>query len=297
MTALNEPILLGSNIPDTNTIKQWTINGYSDVIQEKLKSNGWNGETQVASVALTQDDEGKITGSQVVLSGSREIGHISANTIWGEPLTQEDYVKIHQMDVAITNIQGRMVSDWVHSNQMDWVLKILNKETNKYRIIDRLSEDALKEKGASKLFFRVHLSLEKGPRISTKLGLAPTDNIINIVGNGAMNFPLIQIGKSATIDILPSEPEGSDWGLGFTPFIVNMGNPDAPPPTMVDIHTAVQELFNNACKPKLHTKFSTWKASTALGSWDPVDPTYYWPSRSQARDQDVEEGQFVTSLF
>ena len=270
---------------------EWVVRGGTDVIQEKLKAKGWDGESSIASIALTQDEEGKIVGAQVILSGFREMGRISANTVWGESLRQEDYIKVHPLDLALATIRERMVSDWIHSDQLDWVLKIMNKETKKFRIVDKLAGEDLREKGASKFSVRTHLTLEKGPKLSLRVGLAPSDDITSVIGNGAMNFPLIQIGRPSTLEISPPEPADGGWGLGFTPFIINMGDPNSPLPSMTDIHCAVRDLMNNACKTKFNTKFSTWKATAALGSWDPVDPPHYWPSRNQVRDEITEEGE------
>ena len=70
-----------------------------------------------------------------------------------------------------------------------------------------------------------------------------------------------------------------------------MRDQDAPAPSMDDICTAIEELLNNSCKPKLNTKFTTWKTSSSLGQWETVDPAYYWYNWRQANDDDEEEGQ------
>ena len=73
------------------------------------------------------------------------------------------------------------------------------------------------------------------------------------------------------------------------PFILHTGDPEAPPPTIEDIRAAQEDLFNNACKPKVHTKFHTWKDSAALGTWDQVDTEFYWPSHNKDVIQDQED--------
>ena len=99
---------------------------------------------------------------------------------------------------------------------------------------------------------------------------------------------MIQIRKETKLDFAPREPEDAEWGLGFTPFIINLGLSDAPPPTISDIRQAAEEFFNNSCKAKFNTKFSTWTASAALGSWEPTDPTYLWP-KPGSRASGIEE--------
>jgi hypothetical protein len=294
MTSLSDPVLLGKTDPSQDTIRKWTIHGGHEVIQEKLGEAGWDGRNQVASIGLFQDNQGKIVDSQIFLSGFRTVGHISAKMIWGDKLQNDDYVKMNTMDTSQANIRGRMVSDWISSDKEDWVLKIINPETKRFRVVDKLAEDSLKEKGASKMAFRYHIALNKGPSLNTKLGVAPTGDIDHTVGQGSMNFPMIGLGSEAKVEILPGEPAGQGWGLGFTPFIINMGDADAPTPSIEDIRGAIEDMFNNACKPQMKKTYKTWKDSMAKGGWEPVDPTYLWPSRTGQATEDSEEGMSYT---
>ena len=93
------------------------------------------------------------------------------------------------------------------------------------------------------------------------------------------------------------EPEGVKWGLAMLPFILQTGDPDAPAPTIEDIRRAQEDLFNNACKPKVHAKFHTWKDSAALGTWDQVDTECYWPNHNKdvTPEQEVKEVEGETS--
>ena len=294
MTSLSDSVLQGNTDPSQDTIKSWTISGGHDVIQEKLGAAGWDGSTQVASIGLYQDDQGKIVDSQIFLSGFRTVGHISAKMIWGDKLNNDDYIKMNPMDTAKANIMSCMVSNWICSDKEDWVLKTINPETKRYRVVDKLAEDSLKEKGASKMAFRYHIALSKGPSLVTKLGVAPTGDIDQTVGQATMNFPMIGLGGEAKLDILPGEPVGQGWGLGFTPFIINMGDAAAPTPSIEDIKNAVEDMMNNACKPQMKKTSKTWKDSVAKGSWEPVDPTYIWPSRAGQAAEDSEEGMYYT---
>ena len=295
MTALNDDIFKGTKDPDPELIKTWRINGGVDVIQQKLKLAGWDEKTPVASLVLHQNDEGRITSSQLVVSGFKEVGKIMANVIYGDSFKdKQDYVKINPVDLSQANIRGRMASDWMSSDKQDWVLKIHNPDSGRFRMVDKLNQVALEEKGATKMSFKLLVNLSKGPKLNGTLGLAPHSNISSLVGNGAMNFPIIKAGKDVKIDFMPPEPEGVEWGLAMIPFILHTGDPDAPFPTIENIRVAQEDLFNNACKPKVHTKFHTWKDSAALGTWDQVDTDFYWPSHNKdviQEQEDAEEGE------
>ena len=295
MTTLSEPILASRGNPDRGFWNDYIVTGGSDVIEEKIKAMGWTGRSPVATVALHVED-GAITDTQLFLSGARQGDRVGANLMFGPPLTDNSYVKLEALDLALFSIHGRMVSDWVSSDKTDWVLKIHNSDTGRYKVVDKLDQEGLKAKGADKFYLRQHLALDKGPRLTSTLGVAPTGNLLNMVGNGNMNFPMIKLGKEVKVQFFPAEPEGADLGLGFVPFIIVK---DAPAegvvlPDMNTMREAVAELLNTSCKAKTNNKFTTWKQSASLGRWDVLEPTYVWPSGAGAEvaaEEDEEEGQ------
>ena len=196
-------------------------------------------------------------------------------------MTHESYLKVEPVDLALVNIRGRMVSDWIGGDKLDWVLKVHNPVNNKFKVIDKLDDETLKTKVASKLNFRVHLSLDKGPRLTAKLGVAPVEGVTNMVGHGAINFPLIHVGKDLKLELLLEETRNAEFGLGFVPFFIHTGEGEAVIPIFSIVKEAIAQLFNTACKAKIHNNFSTWKPSASLGVWDIVDPHYTWPTDAQ----------------
>ena len=61
MSVLTDAVLRSSEEPTEDAIRSWIISGGSEVVQEKLKARGWDGETLVASLGLHLDQEGNIT--------------------------------------------------------------------------------------------------------------------------------------------------------------------------------------------------------------------------------------------
>ena len=99
-----------------------------------------------------------------------------------------------------------------------------------------------------------------------------------MVGNDAMNFPLILISKEFKLELLPAEPRDAEFGLGFVPFFIYMGGQnEVELPDFKLVRVAIETLFNNACKVKKHKKFSTWKTGANLGQWEMVDPSTSGP--------------------
>ena len=301
MTTLSEPILASRGNPDRGFWNDYIVTGGSDVIEEKIKAMGWTGRSPVATVGLHVED-GAITDTQLFLSGTRLGDRIGADLMFGPPLTDDSYIKLEALDLALFSIHGRMVSDWVSSDKTDWVLKIHNSDTGRFKIINKLDQEGLIAKGADKFYLRQHLALDKGPKLTSTLGVAPTSNLLNMVGNGNMNFPMIKLGKDVKVKFFPSEPEGADLGLGFVPFFIVK---DAPAeglvlPNMNTVREAVAELLNTSCKAKTNAKFTTWKQSASLGRWDVLEPTYVWPSGAGAEiavEEDEEEGQSNTETL
>ena len=108
-------------------------------------------------------------------------------------------MKVQPADLALATVRSRMVSDWISSDKVDWVLKVYNPDTNKYAVMQKLDTERLKDV-AVKMNFRFHLSLAPGPKLVAKLGLAPVEKVKQMVGNDAMNFPLILISKEFKLE-------------------------------------------------------------------------------------------------
>ena len=56
--------------------------------------------------------------------------------------------------------------------------------------------------------------------------MAPAGNLLNMVGTGQMNFPMIKLGKEVKVQFFPAKPEAADLGLGFVPFFIVKDPPD-----------------------------------------------------------------------
>ena len=65
---------------------------------------------------------------------------------------------------------------------------------------------------------------------------------------------------------------------------------------MGDIRQSLEDLFNNACQPKIYNLFHSWKESVAQGTWDQQDTEFYWPSHNKETPVEAaeEEGESQT---
>ena len=65
---------------------------------------------------------------------------------------------------------------------------------------------------------------------------------------------------------------------------------------MGDIRQSLEDLFNNACKPKIYNLFHSWKESVAQGTWDQQDTEFYWPNHNKKASVEAaeEEGESRT---
>ena len=141
-------------------------------VEEKLKELGWLGDSPVASMAIYFEN-GAISDSQIFILGPREVGRISAPTLFGDTFHKDSYAKIGNMDPALASVRGRMVSDWIPDTDVDWQLKIINHETGRFKVINKIDVEGLKDVGANSLSIRLHLSLDKGPKLSAMLAQVP----------------------------------------------------------------------------------------------------------------------------
>ena len=289
MTALDEPILRGRGNPTPAFLKDFTITGGSDVLEARLKELGWQGRTPVASVAL-HIEEGNIVDTQIFLTGNKEVGKVSAEMLWGQPLTDESYAKIETIDLAHASIHGRMVSDWIPGDKLDWALKVKNTDNQRYKVVNKLDEQGLEAKGASKISARIHLALNKGPSLTATLGVAPTGKVTEMIGNGKMNFPMIRI-KEQKLDFFPPETPGQELGLGFIPFFVCRDEGDIVYPEFTVVKEAIAQMLNTACKAQTHSKFANWKKTATYGAWEIQDPAYIWPTGAPDQEEDDDQGR------
>ena len=83
MMGHTDAIFKDTKDPRIDLIGTWQILGSIDEIQEKLKSERFDGSTLVASRSLHQNGQGK------------DIGCIAVHVIFGDNLKQEDYIKIN----------------------------------------------------------------------------------------------------------------------------------------------------------------------------------------------------------
>ena len=81
-----------------------------------------------------------------------------------------------------------------------------------------------------------------------RIGVAPINNVTNIIGNNRDVFPLIQLGEQFSIDFFPQEFADSDLGLGVIPFFVHVGEEGDGKnaiPNIREVKTSISEFFNN----------------------------------------------------
>ena len=191
-------------------------------------------------------ENGAISNTQIFVLGPREVGRISAPTLFGDTFHKDSYAKIGNMDLALASVRGRMVSDWVSDTDVDWQLKIINPETGRFKVISKTDVEGLKEVEANSLSFRLHLSLDKGPKLSAMLAQVPVEKINDVIGHRAMNFPIIHVGKAFKLELLPEEPRGADFGLGFVPLFIHTGEGDPVYPDFGEEWNAIRDHFNTA---------------------------------------------------
>ena len=86
------------------------------------------------------------------------------------------------MDLVYPVFIGKMTSDWI-TQGFNWQLKVVNPETGKFKVNPKADSHGLAEHGAMYLNFKIHLMLEKGPKLLGRLGVAPINNMLTIGRN------------------------------------------------------------------------------------------------------------------
>ena len=290
MCRLRRTLAGKADVPACQPLKAITPPGPQQV-EEKLKELGWLGDSPVASMAIYFEN-GAISDSQIFILGPREVGRISAPTLFGDTFHKDSYAKIGNMDPALASVRGRMVFDWIPDTDMDWQLKIINHETGRFKVINKIDVEGLKDVGANSPSIRLHLFLDKGPKLSARLAQVPGEK-----DRPRDIFKILHVEKALKLEVVPEEPREADFGLGFVPLFIHTGEEDPVYPDFGEVRDAIRDHFNTACKPKAHKKPSTWKSSMALDSWEKLD--FLWPPRTETsttRPEDGEEGKKLSKL-
>ncbi len=286
MVVLNESVLDGRGDPGEEIIKGWLIRGEVEEVENKQKEAGWSGHDPIFSLGLVIDSQGNIVGTKAFLLGYYPVGKIKAAEVLGDKFGVEDYLKVNTVDMSNFTFEKALVSDWLSGGQLEWTLKVKIGGTTKIRPSTQSEPEKLAKEGGNQMSFRLHLSLIKGLKVEAKLGVAPVDNISAKVGNAKLNFPIIQMGKAVKATMVPAE-EGTDYGLGFLPYIIYQGEGIPEVPGIANIRNAMSSFLNSGIKAKSHLKFQTWRESSAMGHWDEIFPAFSWPTY----DEDRMEGE------
>ena len=298
MTTLTDDILKGGRQPPEDFFAGYLIEGTTESVKAKLKEDGWDGKSPRASIIILFDSN-EVRNVQLVISGKIDIGKVLATTLWGSDQDSSSYVKFESLDLAIPIFINRMTSDWVNSN-VNWNLKIRNHDSGYFKVIPKTDSKVLEENGATDINMKVHVQLDQGPKLLGRIGVAPINNVTNIVGNNRDVFPLIQVGEQFTIDFFPQECADLELGLGVIPFFVHVGEEGDGRnaiPNIREVKTSISEFFNATHLVKMKKKFSTWTNVYTQGNWEEMDPRYWWPSFSSSRPGNNEQGKINTHYY
>ena len=126
-----------------------------------------------------------------------------------------------------------------------------------------------------------------------KIGVAPSNDVSNIIGNNRDVFPLIHLEEQFIIEFFPQETPKTELGLGVLPFFVHIGKEGDGRDAMPDIRavkTLLSEFFNNTHLFRMKKKFSTWTNVYSQGNWEEMDLKYWWPLLSPNQRGEDEQG-------
>ena len=278
---------------DPALLADLTIQGGSEVIQDKMKLRGWDGSSPGACVGLTVDSQGSITQSELFLMGVKDSIRLDATIVFGGERHEKDYVKIQSINLADFMFKGSLVSEWVDNNDFDWVYRQYNPNTQKYREVGHLDENGMKKMDINKLFLRCHVSPIPGMKVQVRLGVAVCKDVEQMVGFNFQNFPVISINKEFNAALLPEEPSGANWGIGISPFIIHSESNAPPLPASITIKQAVAGLMKNIMKPTYKTKHKTWSEVVGAGFWEEVPTNFTWPD-PLPETEDCELGTYFS---
>ena len=91
-----------------------------------------------------------------------------------------------------------MTSGWVNTS-LQWQHKIKTPETGHYKCIAKSDKQGLSDNDTIDINLKVHLQLERGPKLIGRTGVTPSNDIGSIIGNSQDIFALIKLGEQFPI--------------------------------------------------------------------------------------------------
>ena len=74
----------------------------------------WKGDTSTASISVQIEEEDNITDAQNFFLGPKKVSKVlMKEVLLFEPITDNNYPKVETVDLALTNIIGKMTSNWI----------------------------------------------------------------------------------------------------------------------------------------------------------------------------------------
>ena len=95
----------------------------------------WKGDTSTASISVQIEEEDNITDAQNFFLGPKKVSKVlMKEVLLFEPITDNNYPKVETVDLALTNIIGKMTSNWIINDRVKGSIIVQNLASSKFRL-------------------------------------------------------------------------------------------------------------------------------------------------------------------
>ena len=116
-------------------MRNWLLIRGSGAVEHALMERGaWGGDISTASTSDHIEEEGKITDTRIFFPGPKKVSKVWMKKVFlFEPITDSNYPKVATADLALTNNRGKMTSNWMTNDKVQWSLQVQNLAFSKFR--------------------------------------------------------------------------------------------------------------------------------------------------------------------
>ena len=282
-------------------IKSRIVRGGSAKIEHTIRSDGWDGLSSVATVAVyIKESTGTVANSKIVLSGTMEgftidnISHIFPNAPEGSKIV---FGNINLNSLRFSSTQ--MSTKWMPDSEFSWKLVVTGLNAAGEQEELSVSTKNLAQHNVSNISMRAYAQPINAKNFKITIGIAPI-SYVDLKKHqlfADLGYPLIEV-NTFIVDLYPLEDPNHQHGIGFKPFLLdNRKDNQGPFPTSASIKSAACDLLSRSQMPTIKKSRKTWEISITKKDWAARSSSKEWPTAIESDDETEQETDISGECF
>ena len=282
-------------------IKSRIVRGGSAMIEQTIRSAGWDGLSSVATVAVyIKENTGTVNTAKIVLSGTMEgftldnISHIFPDAAEGSKMV---FGNINLNSLRFSSTQ--MSTKWIPDTEFNWKLVVsgLNAKGEQEEIA--VGPKNFSQYNVTNIAMRAYAQPINAKNFKITIGIAPIPyaDLKKTQLFDDLGFPLIEV-NTFIVDLHPIEDPSDRYGIGFKPFLLETRKGDQGPlPSSSSIKSATCDLLGRSIMPTIKKTRKTWEDSITKKDWTARLSSKEWPTPLESDDEREKKTNISGEFF